>query len=99
MTFLVFLFGVGCTLNVAVGTIAYLAAKQSQQDSAALAKTRRDVAQMLVELERIRRLAYPMRIVSAEERAPVSFKVLLGAGLARYESMERAKLELLEMVA
>ena len=96
MTFLIFMIGVSLALNVAVGIIAYLATVESRHDRLALERTRRDVAAMLVELQRIRMLASPMPI---SDRAPFDFRTMLGTALVRYERKAEIDALAAELVA
>lgn len=85
MTFLVFMMGVSLVLNGCVGWVAWQVVQSSKAERAAHEKTRRECAAMVRELERIRELAKPMRMVSPEERKPMNMQVLIGAALAKYE--------------
>ncbi len=85
MIFLVFMMGVSLVLSGFVAWIAWQQVQASAAERAAHERTRRECAAMLRELERIRELSKPMRIVPPEERRPVNMAVILGAALARYE--------------
>lgn len=88
MTFLIFMVGVSLVLNACVGIIAWRAVVDVRAERAAHERTRRDVQQMLVELQRIKTLAMPlqMQLVPPETRKPVSLSVIIGTALAKYEA-------------
>lgn len=87
MTFLVFMMGVSLALNACVGVIAWRTVVECRTERAAHERTRRDLQQMLTELQRIKTLAMPLQaqLVPPEARKPVSFSVIIGTALAKYE--------------
>lgn len=84
MTTLVFLMGVSLTLNAVLGVLAWSVVHSARRERAMHARTRRDVAAMLAELQTARQFHKPMPIYAA--RRPMEFSIMVEAALSKYEA-------------